>query len=365
MSNNGSTKAPTISDVALAAGVSKATAAQVCRGTGRISPATRALVMNAVQRLNYNPNPHALRLANGRCRNLIGLYSLNLELGPGTSKIKQIQRRLTERGYDVPIYSYGSYGGGEIVDQVALMRGLCSQRPVAIVCVTFGMHDEVLAELEKFQREGGHVICYDAETEVPFDNVIYTLNDSMYQATRHLLELGHRRVGFCLHGAERAGEPHYAAFTRALQEFGLTPRQEWMFQGELYEEAGMRYAARFLALRDRPTAMHVVNDVAASAFINEVQRGGVRVPQDLSVVGLSDSPAARSAAVRLSTISQPVDQIVQSVIDLLGDRLDNRYGGAARRVVVRGELKVRESTAPPPTLNYRRLNPAFVATIAD
>jgi DNA-binding LacI/PurR family transcriptional regulator len=361
MSSNGTVKTPTINDVALAAGVSKATAAQVWRGTGRISPATRALVLEAAQRLNYNPNPHALRLANGRCRNLIGLYSLNLELGPGTSKIKQIQRRLTEHGYDVPIYSYGSYGGGEVVDELALMRSLCSQRPVAIVCVTFGVQDTVLAELEQFQAEGGHVVCYDAEKEVPFDNVVYTLDDSMYQATRHLLELGHRQVGFCLHGAQRAGEAHYAAFTRALHEFGLAPRPDWTFHGELYEEAGMRYAARFLALRDRPTAIHVVNDVAASAFINEVQRNGVRVPQDLSVIGLNDSAAARSAAVRLSTVSQPVEQIVQNVIELLEDRLSGRHIGAPRRVAVRGELRVRESTAPPSSLNYGRLNPAFAA----
>ncbi len=342
----GVTKPATLSDVAREAGVSKATAAQVWRGAGRISAGTRARVLETAERLSYNPNPHALRLANGRCLNLVGLYSLNLEIGPGTSKIKYIQRHLTEMGYDVPIYSYGSYGGGEVVDEVALMQSLCNQRPMAIVCVTFCIQESVKALLEAFERDGGLVVCYDSETEMPFDNVIYRLDEAMYRATRYLLELGHRKIGFCLHGAEREGMKHYAPYLRALAEFGVAPRPEWMFHGHLYEEAGMAYAQQFLQLRDRPTAMHVVNDSAASAFINEVQRAGVLVPRDLSVVGLNDTPAAKCAAVPLTTVSQPIDFIGASVADLLCQRLEGRYSGPARRIVIDGEVVVRESTAP-------------------
>ena len=346
MSDSTTLRPATISDVARAAGVSKATAAQVWRGSGRISPATRALVLETAKQLSYNPNPHALRLANGRCQNLIGLYSLNLELGPGTSKIKLIQRRLTDLGYDVPIYSYGSYGGGEMVNELALMRALCSQRPRAIICVTFCLNDEIVALLETFEQDGGLVVCYDSEKEVPFDNVIYSMDDAMYHATRHLLEIGHRNIGFCLHGAEREGAKHYAPFYRALAEFGVTPRPEWIFHGHLYEEAGMRYAAEFLRLKDRPTAMHVVNDVAASAFVNEIQRAGVMVPRDLSVVGLNDTLAASCAAVPLTTVSQPIEPVATEVARLLCERLDGDYDGAPRRVVVPGRLVVRQSTAP-------------------
>ena len=340
-------KSSTINDVALMAGVSKATAAQVCRGTGRISAATREMVLEVARQLSYNPNPHAQRLAHGRCANMIGVYSLNLDIGPGTAKIKAIQRRLTERGFDVPVHSYGSYGGGEVVNEVALMRALCAQRPAAIICSTFGINPEVVNELADFERKGGIVVCYDTEKEVPFDNVIYGIGNAIFQATRHLLELGHRKVGFCLHGAARPDIANFSSFSAALEEFGVAVNPAWLFHGALYEEAGMLYARQFLALPERPTAIHIANDVAASAFINEVQRAGVRVPDDLSVVGLNDSLAAQCAAVPLTTVSQPLDEIVEHVVELLDDRLQQRYSGPARRVWIQGHLAKRQSTAPP------------------
>jgi LacI family transcriptional regulator len=264
-----STTARTIYDLARATGLSKTTVSSALSGNGRISPATRERVLEAARALNYEGNYYAQRLKR-RCTKTIGLFSLDLDLGAETQKIKAIQRKLTERGYDVPIYSYGSYGGGETVEQITLMSTLRRQRPLAIVCSLRGIAPEVLGELRRYAEDGGVVACYgflDQEA-TEFDCVVFDEADNTYQAARHLLELGHRDIGLYIPGARRPQEPRVKGFEQALRERGCTLRPEWIFSTpELYDSGGAAMAERFLKLKRRPTALCIVNDYAASAFI--------------------------------------------------------------------------------------------------
>lgn len=100
-------KSPTIEDVARVAGTALSTASLALNGRARVAPATRQAVLEAAEQLGYEGNYYAQRLK-GRCANLVGLLSLNLDVGVGTAKLKIIQRLLSTQGYDVPIYSYGS-----------------------------------------------------------------------------------------------------------------------------------------------------------------------------------------------------------------------------------------------------------------
>jgi DNA-binding LacI/PurR family transcriptional regulator len=125
-------------------------------------------------------------------------------------------------------------------------------------------------------------------------------------------------------------------------------REEWLWANCCYEEAGARLAEKFLKLKERPTAICIINDVTASTFVTQLHRAGVRVPQDVSVVGYDDTPAARYALVPLTTVSHPVEGIARPIIEMLLSRLDGSYNGAPRCVHVKGELIVRESTAAPP-----------------
>jgi LacI family transcriptional regulator len=338
-------RANTIYDLARATGLSKTTISSALSGSGRVSPATREAVLEAASRMQYEGNYYAQRLKK-RCSRTIGLFSLNLDTGIETQKIKVIQRLLASRGYDVPIYSYGSYGAGEEVDQKALLSTVRRQRPRAIVCSLRGLEGDTLHELGRYVEEGGAVVCYgypDQEVE-GYDQVVFDEKDNTYQATRYLLELGHREIGLYIPGARKRHEPRMAGFCHALDEFGATPRADWTFSSdELYEEGGAVMAARFLKMAQRPAAMCIVNDHAASAFVNEVQRGGVRVPRDLSVVSHDDSPVARYSAVPLTSVSHPVEAVARHVVDLMCSRLNGVYDGGPRRVLVQGQLVVRDS----------------------
>ncbi len=147
-------KAATISDVARQVGVTKMTVSNVLNGKSQKS-AYRETILRAAQELNYQPNPHAQRLANGRCHNTISLLSLMLDMGVGTSKIQMIQGLLHERGYSAPIHAYGLIAENTLADRSSLLGELRLQKPRAIVCYASGMRPDALDELRRYQDEGG------------------------------------------------------------------------------------------------------------------------------------------------------------------------------------------------------------------
>ena len=342
-------KASTIDDVARAAGVSKMTVSFALNGTGRVSDSTRQTVLRVAQELSFAPNPHAKRLSQGRCGNMIGLFALGLNLGAGIRKTQLIQRAFMERGYEVPLYGYSFYDFDEKgARQIELMKNLCRQRPRAVVCNTSALHPGARDELGHFQQEGGVVVLYDEPVEGEFDHVLFDRAQSTHLAARHLLELGHRRIA--LAGCNQPMTPlsRFEGYKNALKEFEIEVRPDWLFLDlPSYEVGGAALAERFVALDERPTALCIVNDWTAATFVLEMGRRGIRVPDDVSIISLDDLDPARYAAVPLSAVSQPIGAISDAVVELLMSRLEGRYSGGARQIVVRGELISRQSTARP------------------
>jgi DNA-binding LacI/PurR family transcriptional regulator len=346
-------KAVTITDVAAAAGVTTATVSFAFSGKRFVAPETRNLVLNAARELGYTPNPHAVRLANGRIDDLVALFTLTLDQGVGTEKLLIIQRALHAAGWRAPIHGYDYHAANAPREQAALVRDLRIQRPRAIVCATAGVHSDALDELRRFGIDGGVIACvsYGAPTMPEGDEVVFDDEDNTYQAARHLLESGHRRLGFYKVGPDRHYGPRYDGFRRALNEFGAPYNEEWHFWGgniARQEESGVRMAREWTALppQNRPTGLCIVNDQTAQGFVVEIFRQGLRVPEDVSVVGHDDQPPATFGRVQLTTVTHPVKALAESLVTLLLDRLDGKYDGPPRQITHRGELVVRASTAP-------------------
>jgi DNA-binding LacI/PurR family transcriptional regulator len=283
---------------------------------------------------------------------MVCLFCTGFARGAWLEKHQSIQRLLDESGLDAPLYTNGESGGNSASSQIATFERLCRQHPGAVVCETLSIHDDVLHELQRYQERGGIVVCYDVPTILKCDTVIFDRVDNTYQTTQHLLQLGHRDIGLYVVGQvgwrARYVTPRVEGFERALHEHDLKPRSEWMFHGLSSEEDGARLAEQYLLLQQRPSAMCIVNESVASAFINELARAGVRVPHDVSVVSHDDLPIARYASVPLTTVTHPVRAIAQEVVEMVRSRLSGEYSGAPRSVTVRGEMVVRQSTAPLP-----------------
>jgi DNA-binding LacI/PurR family transcriptional regulator len=338
----------TVRSLAEELGVSKSAVSAALTGKGTLNAATREAIRKAAQERGFQPNSHAQRLSNGRYNNTVGIFALWLDFGVSTQKLQTIQARLLSHGYDVPIYGLGLCEFHLEDNQANAIAGIRRQKPRALICATGGLKDKAIAELEKFRDEGGLLVCYDYLPKLDTDNVAFDREDNSYQSTRHLLELGHRAIAFAHHGY-RAGEAlRLRGYHRALSEFGVAPREDWILEGmeaSNYAEGGVRLAHAFLELRDRPTAMTVVNDYAAMAMIAELQRAGVSCPRDLSVVGHDDHAMSAHFTVPLTTVSNPAEAIGERVAALLLDRLTDKYGGPTRQECLTGELIVRQSTA--------------------
>lgn len=341
----------TLRDVAAHAGANLAAVSMVLNGArsnGGVSQATRERIMGAARELGYQVNPHAQRLSSGRCNNTIALFSLHLEPTSGMPKVQRIQQHLGNSGFDAVLHGYGNFNELQPVRQTALMADLRRFKPRAIVCDSAGLLPETLAEMYAYQDEGGLLVCFDQKVELNCDQVIFDREHNTYIAAKRLLEAGHRKLGLFIPGPQQPiGHDRALGFERALREYGGETRREWMAYGHA-ETGGAEFAQQWLKLppQERPTGICVVNDHAALAFMFVVQQAGIRIPEDVAVVGHDDAPLGRYYSVPLTTVTNPLEEISNTVVSLLQDRLSDRYSGPPRRVVLRGELQERGSVAP-------------------
>lgn len=343
-------KSVTLADVAREAGVSKTTVSHALSGKGWVSSTTRETVLRLADEMSFQVDPLARLLSNGRSEKTIGFYTLDLDLSARTRQLQIIQAELSVRGYSVPIYAYGYNGRDELLNQMALMDNLLAQRPRAIVCNTSGVQKKIFKRLQQFADDGGILVCYGYIEFAPIacDQVMHVENEAFGLAARHLTQLGHRDIGVFNVGQRKPTDRSLESVTEALREVGADVRDEWLFCNDgtrRYEEDGAGLGHEFLALKERPSAMVIANDYAATAFISTVARGGVRVPQDVSVVGFDDDAIAPYGVVPLTTVSAPVEKVAGHVVELLLSRLENGFSDEPRFITVRGEMITRESTA--------------------
>ena len=343
-------RAATMADVARIAGVTKMTVSYAFSGKRQIGEETRNAILRAAKELNFSPNAHARRLASGASSHDVSLYSVNLSVGVDLLKVAFIRSVLQSRGYSVAFHSDNSPRG-----QAATLALLRSQRPAAIVCDGTDLVPEAVVELQRYQEEGGVGVVYDSEVDLDCDCVTYDHASSLHTAAAHLVNLGHRRIGLHILGPARPVEPSFVVRSSAGFEAAVAPLvvpAAWRFRGlsyENHEAGGADTAERLLEMprSEWPTGMCFVNDSAAVACISSLIRAGVKIPGELSVVGVDDLPIAAHSIVPLTTVTHPVAVLSQNVVDLLASRLGDE-SVPSRRISVQGELVVRESTIQAP-----------------
>ncbi len=337
------------------------------RASVRVSEATRKRVREEAVRLGYQPNVHARRLLQRRVDGMTPVFVSEIPAYATylLERAHHLQNRLAALGYDAPLI-IGRSGAPEATRKQVM--SLCGQRPAGIVWMGmtwFGK--ELQPTFEHYSQSGGELVCLDWQQDevaprgasvVQFDR-----HHNSYMVTKHLVELGHRSLGVFLgpNSGDAAVTPVTAAthprvkgVLQACEESnaaGENVRLRW-FESSLFPgtRAGVAVAEKFLALpqTQRATGMVLLNDRTAMAFIARVQRDGIRVPEDVSVVGHDDEELSAFFPVPLTTISHPHLALAEASADLMHRRLIGQKENLSPVTMVRGELRIRASTAPPP-----------------
>lgn len=276
-------------------------------------------------------------------------------------------------GYDLLFYSTHSEDRLEAEQREAAWLEHCLKRGVQGLILWHAGGDTSLPILRRLHAERFPLVLLDRRVEgLTFDFVGIDHLAAGYMATEHLIRMGHRAVGHITHPMKvNSVAERRRGYEWAMRDYGLPVRGEWIdFTDDRpaqYPDLGIR---RVLEVSPRPTALFAVSDRTALRALREAFALGLRVPDDVALIGVDDIPAASSAAVPLTTVRQPFHAMGERAVE----RLLARIGGAAaipETLLLPAELIVRESTDPdmreafleaeritPPSRGPRHLQPA-------
>jgi LacI family transcriptional regulator len=327
----------TIHDVAAAAGVSVSTVSKAVNGRYGISAETSRRVMEVVERLGYESSLVASSMRSHRT-GVIGVLVADFE--PFSAEIlKGVGAALRKSRYDLLAYS-----GSRQVDNTGWERRSLSRLSGtlidgAIMVTPTVVHAQTEIPVVSIDPHTGPADLPSVESD--------SLGGAL-QATRHLLELGHRRIGFLAGRPDlRSASLREAGYRRALQDAGIAFDPALVRSGFFLTALAREPARALLSMPDRPTAIFAANDLSGIAILQVAAELGIRVPEDLSVIGFDDIPEASQMTPPLTTIRQPMQRLGTTAVDLLMSLM----GGTepeAMRVQLPTRLVRRATTGPPP-----------------
>jgi LacI family repressor for deo operon, udp, cdd, tsx, nupC, and nupG len=334
-----------IRDVAKIAGVSIATVSRCINQPERVREVTREKVQAAILDTGFSPNTLAQSFRRGKSHVIMVVLP---SVGDPffTEVMKGVRSVASSHGYSLLINEtqfntmtadqIGSMVVSRQADGIVLLasmspfgtRVLSSEShralPIVIGCET------ISPELARFP--GVHI-----------DNV-----SAARQATRYLLELGHRKIAFIYgHDTSLLTRDRESGYREAMRKAGILIEEGWVLEGKMTIDGAIDATRALLDHSNRPTAIFCANDEMAMGCVHAIKAAGLRVPEDLSVVGFDDVRYAQIFDPPLTTVRQPAEEIGRRVMQRLLLEIEAGRGPSAETEIVAHELVIRESAAPP------------------
>lgn len=329
----------TIKDVALRAGVSVTTVSHVVNDTRHVSVQGRERVELAVRELGYVPSAVARSLkSNTTCT--LGMLIPNSSNPYFAEIVRLVEDRCFAAGYTLILCNTDD----EPRRQSVYLKVLAERRIDGLIVVSTGNDDSLVTQLHGLKMP---TVLVDREIADPTCDLVETAHmQGGLLAVRHLLSLGHRRIG-CIGGPAgvTSSEQRIEGWRMALAESGSAPAGDTLlWRGGFTSQGG--YEAMHAILRTDlvPSAVFVCNDLMAIGALRAAHETGIHVPDALSIVGFDDIELSAYTSPPLTTVAQPKDRIGALAVDMLLERVSGRRH-EPRKVVLQPELLVRASTA--------------------
>jgi LacI family transcriptional regulator len=329
---------PKIGDVAAAAGVSPATVSRVMNGTGAVSPDRAAAVREAAERLGYTPSGPARALRQQRARVWAAIIA-DIENPFFTALVRGIEDVASAEGHRLVLCNTD-----EDVDKEAEYLGIALAEQMAGVVIAVA---SAQSDLRPLLQRRVPVVAVDRRPTRYEDEVDSVVVDNVLgarQATEHLLAAGARRVA-CITGPERASTAteRLAGYQQGLRAGGHKPSTALVGRADFREEGGYAATRALLAGKQRPDALFVANNLMTIGALRAANDAGLRVPDDLLLVGFDDAPWTTLVDPQLTVVAQPTYEMGRQAARLLATATPEL---PSRHVVLPPTLVVRASSVP-------------------
>lgn len=339
----------TIKDVAKHAGVSTTTVSHVINNTRYVAEETKAAVWNAIKVLHYSPSAVARSLKVNHTKS-IGLLATSSETPYFAEIIQAVESRCYTQGYTLILCN--SHNDSE--KQLAYLTMLAQKRVDGLLVMCSEYPEELITTLERYRTIPMVIMDWGASRKDFTDTIIDNAFQGGYMAARYLIERGHRHIGTITGQLTQAtGGGRHKGFLKALEEAGLPISPEWIVEGDFEPESGYRAMHQILMHKQRPTAIFCGGDIMAMGAICAADEMGLRVPQDISVIGYDNVRNARYFTPALTTIHQPKERLGITAFDMLLDRIVNKRE-EPQTIEVHPQLVERRSVIDGPFVDYRR-----------
>ena len=328
---------PTIVDIARRAGVSKSLVSLVLRDSPNVSEEKRHAVLRAVEELDYRPNLMARSLVRRRT-GVLGVMLSDLHNTFFADVLDGIDERAGEGGYRTLLATGHRRARGE----AEAIESLLELRTEGLILAAPRLAAKRIAEAS---RTVPVVVLARAVRLSSVDSVTNDERAGSALAVEHLIGLGHEWIAHIDGGSGAGAAGRRSGYQRTMERHGLGDRVRTV-RGDYTEAGGAEGVRRLFERGPRPTAIFAANDLSALGALGALERLGLRVPEDVSVVGYDNTSIARLGHIDLTTIAQPRREMGRAAVDLLLERVDGDRR-TPRRIVVTPSLVVGTTTGPP------------------
>jgi DNA-binding LacI/PurR family transcriptional regulator len=342
-SARGSKKKPVLMDirtVAERANVSIATVSRTINHVPTVNAKMAKRVWEAIRELNYFPNTQARALVSGRTR-LLGLIVSEITNPFFPELIQGFEDIAVENGYEI-LVSSTNYDPRRMS---LCIRRMLERKAEGVAVMTFGIEEPLL---EQLAERNIPLVFVDQGPDRPGISLLKVdYHHGIRQGVQHLAALGHRNIAF-ISGPMRlhSAQSRLAAFSKSLTECGIAINEDWIIEGDHTLEGGIVAAEKLLSGSRLPTAVMCSNDMTAIGVLHKAYRAGLRVPDDLSVIGFDDIHITRVMIPALTSIQMSRSELARSAVTALRAHVEETTPHREYRIDTK--LVVRESTGYPP-----------------
>ncbi|MDX1702016.1 MAG: LacI family DNA-binding transcriptional regulator, partial [Melioribacteraceae bacterium] len=300
------------------AGVSTATVSRVINNSNKVSPATKKKVFKAVKTLNFKPSRVAqrLRVKQGK-KKLIGLIVPDIQNPFYVDVVKGVEDYAYENDYAILMCNFAQ---DEIKEKlyIDLMK---SESVGGLLLAPVSDRDQKVLDLVE---NGVPIVCIDRGIKADVDIVVVNNREGAYNAVELLIKKGHKRIAYI------SGLPNLATskfrkegYMNALEDYGIPFDEELIMSGDSKHESGKRLAAKLLDIENPPTAFFTGNNLITLGALETIHNRGLKIPDEIAIVGFDDMPWSISLNPPLTAVSQPGYEIGRRSAELLIQRIND------------------------------------------